>query len=46
MDIVTAQVQDTEKSKRKENEEYDYVINETRKLIEVLKPHMVSMLVS
>lgn len=35
------QVQDTEKSKSTEAEEYELIIKETRKLIEVLKPHMV-----
>lgn len=34
------QVQDTEKSKSTEVEEYELIIKETRKLIEVLKPHM------
>lgn len=34
------QVQDTEKSKSTEAEEYELIIKETRKLIEVLKPHM------
>ena len=38
---VYIQVQDVEKSKRKENEEYELMINETKKLIEVLKPHML-----
>lgn len=31
-----------EKSKNSEHEEYDYILKETRRLIEVLKPHMVS----
>jgi len=35
------QVQDTEKSKSFEVDEYDLIIKETKKLIEVLKPHMV-----
>lgn len=35
------QVQDTDqKSKSTEVEEYELIIKETRKLIEVLKPHM------
>ncbi|KAJ7394359.1 Guanine nucleotide exchange protein smcr8 [Desmophyllum pertusum] len=35
-------VQDMEKSIRKENEEYERILQETKKLIEVLKPHMVN----
>ncbi|KAL9968636.1 hypothetical protein ACROYT_G020751 [Oculina patagonica] len=35
-------VQDVEKSKRNKTEEYEFIINETKKLIEVLKPHMVN----
>jgi len=39
--IFDIQVQDTEKSKGTEVEEYEIIIKETRKLIEVLKPHVV-----
>ena len=35
------QVQGTEKSKSTEVDEYELIIKETKKLIEVLKPHMV-----
>ena len=34
------QIQDVEKLKSTEVEEYELIIKETRKLIEVLKPHM------
>ena len=40
LQVFDIQVQDTEKSKSTEVEEYELIIKETRKLIEVFKPHM------
>ena len=41
MAFFDIQVQGTEKSKSTEVDEYELIIKETKKLIEVLKPHMV-----